>query len=329
MTLVAAVAVAAASAAIAWLLWSRFAGPAPDASGPGRVPDPPAGPVGPVGPVGSVGSVAGPVAVPVAARIVARVDAWLREAGVDRAPGAVAIGIGVGAVLVFLLVATATRSPLVAVAPAGAAVAVPVAILGHRRRRRRRAVLAAWPDALRELVATLAAGRSLGQALTQLGATGPEPLRAVFDDFPAWARVLGTAGALEAVQARLADPTSDRVIEVLLVAHEHGGVIVREILEDLVVATTADLEVLDEIDTEGLEMRINGRAVLILPWLVLVALTLRPGPFRDFYTSPGGTLVIVAAGICSAAGAWWLGRLGAEPAEPRVFGGAADDWSGR
>jgi len=329
MILVAAVAVAAASAAIAWLLWSRCAGPAPDASGPGRVPDPPAGPVGPVGSVGSVGSVAGPVAVPVAARIVARVDAWLREAGVDRTPGAVAIGIGVGAVVVFLLVATATRSPLVAVAPAGAAVTVPVAILGHRRRRRRRAVLAAWPDALRELVATLAAGRSLGQALTQLGATGPEPLRAVFDDFPAWARVLGTAGALEAVQARLADPTSDRVIEVLLVAHEHGGAIVREILEDLVVATTADLEVLDEIDTEGLEMRINGRAVLVLPWLVLVALTLRPGPFRDFYTSPGGTLVIVAAGICSAAGAWWLGRLGAEPTEPRVFGAAADDRSGR
>jgi tight adherence protein B len=321
MTLVAASAVAAACAAIAWMLWSRFAGPGPEAPGRGRAPVPPTVPV------------AGPVAVSIATRIAARVDArvvaWLREAGVDRAPGAVAIGIGVGAVAVFLLVATATRSPLVAVAPAGVAVAVPVAALGHRRRRRRRAVLAAWPDALRELVATLAAGRSLGQALVQLGTTGPEPLRAVFGDFPAWARVLGTAGALEAVQARLADPTSDRVREVLLVAHEHGGAIVREILEDLVVATTADIEVLDEIDTEGLEMRINGRAVLVLPWLVLVALTLRPGPFRDFYTSPGGTLVIVAAGVCSAAGAWWLGRLGAEPTEPRVFGGAADDRSGR
>ena len=39
----------------------------------------------------------------------------------------------------------------------------------------------------------------------------------------------------------------------------------KEILDDLVVATTKDLKVLDEIETEGLEMRINARAVLVLP----------------------------------------------------------------
>jgi hypothetical protein len=32
-------------------------------------------------------------------------------------------------------------------------------------------------------------------------------------------------------------------------------------------------------------MKINARAVLVLPWLVLVALTIRDGPFRDFYRS--------------------------------------------
>ena len=34
-------------------------------------------------------------------------------------------------------------------------------------------------------------------------------------------------------------------------------------------------KLLDEIETEGLEMRINARAVMVLPWLVLVALTAR------------------------------------------------------
>jgi Flp pilus assembly protein TadB len=123
----------------------------------------------------------------------------------------------------------------------------------------------------------------------------------------------------------MADPTSDRVIEVLLVAHERGGAIVRDILDDLIVATANDLKVLDEIDTEGLEMRINARAVLVLPWLVLVALTLRPGPFRDFYSSPAGALVLAAAALLSAVGAWWLGRLGAQPLEPRVFGPPESD----
>ena len=67
------------------------------------------------------------------------------------------------------------------------------------------------------------------------------------------------------------------MIEVLILAQERGGQIVKEILEDLVVATTKDLKVLDEIETEGLEMKINARAVLVLPWFVLVALTLRGG----------------------------------------------------
>jgi hypothetical protein len=67
-------------------------------------------------------------------------------------------------------------------------------------------------------------------------------------------------------------------------------------------------------------MRINARAVVVLPWLVLVALTVRPGPFRDFYRSPGGVVTLVLAGVLTAVGVFALGRLGQEPAEERVFG---------
>jgi len=93
---------------------------------------------------------------------------------------------------------------------------------------------------------------------------------------------------LEIVKAELADPTSDRVLEVLVLAQERGGAIVTSILDDLITATTRDVKLLDEIDSQALEMKINARAVLVLPWLVLVALTVRGGAFRDFYESPGG-----------------------------------------
>ena len=92
--------------------------------------------------------------------------------------------------------------------------------------------------------------------------------------------MLGTGPALELMKEDLADPTSDRVLEVLILAQERGGAIVRDILDDLVDATTRDLKLLDELETEGLEMRINAKAVVVLPWLVLVALTARPGAFR-------------------------------------------------
>ncbi len=244
---------------------------------------------------------------------------WLQQAGVTLTPSQFwALGAFAG-VVTFVVVAAVTRAPLVATAPAVAAAAVPHAVCSHRRNVRLRAWQAAWPDALREVIAAVVAGRSLPHAVTALGEFGPEPLRAMFADFRVLMRVFGFAGALEQVKERLADPTSDRVVEVLIVAHEQGGSIVRDVLDDLVVATTKDLKVLDEIDTEGLEMRINARAVLVLPWAVLVALTLRPGPFRDFYQSTAGVVVLLGAAVLSALGATWLGRLGRQPAEPRVF----------
>ena len=117
----------------------------------------------------------------------------------------------------------------------------------------------------------------------------------------------------------LADPTSDRVLEVLLLAHERGGPIVRSILVDLTDATTRDLKLLDELDTESLEMRINARAVVVLPWLVLVALTARPEAFRDFYRSGAGVLTVGLAAVLSAVGVVVLGRLGREESKESVL----------
>jgi hypothetical protein len=61
----------------------------------------------------------------------------------------------------------------------------------------------------------------------------------------------------------------------------------------------------------------------VLPWLALLALTIRPGHFRDFYQSGGGVLVVGVAGAVSLLGMWILGRLSAEPVEQRMLGGPA------
>jgi tight adherence protein B len=180
-------------------------------------------------------------------------------------------------------------------------------------------VQAAWPDGLRDIVASIAAGCSLTQAITNLAAAGPAALKVAFAQFPQLARVLGTGPALELLKEDLADATSDRVLEVLILAQERGGAIVREILDDLITATTRDLKLLEELETEGLEMRINARAVMILPWLVLIVLTARPGAFRDFYGSPGGVVTLLLAGALTMVGVAVLGRLGREPVEARPF----------
>ena len=251
---------------------------------------------------------------------VGRRQLWLHQAGLAVTPGQFALAsIGIGAVA-FAAVSVVTGTPLVALVPAGAVAALPRAYFARRRAARLHRVQEAWPDGLRDLLASITAGRALPQALTTLASSGPVPLQEAFERFPLLSRMLGTVPALEVVKEELADPTSDRVIEVLILAQERGGQIVKDILEDLIATTTSDLKVQEEIETEGLEMKINARVVLVLPWVVLVALTIRPGPFRDFYQSGGGLVVVVLGGALSVVGYVVINRLGRSQYERRVFG---------
>jgi tight adherence protein B len=248
-----------------------------------------------------------------------RANVWLQQAGVGLGAGAFWGGSAFAGAVAFVAVAALTGSVFVAIVPAVAVGLLPRAYFGRKRRVRMQEVQTAWPDGLRDVVASISAGLSLTQAVTNLAATGPAPLKIAFAQCPQLARVLGTGPALELLKEDLADATSDRVLEVLILAHERGGAIVREILDDLIAATTRDLKLLDELETEGLEMRINSRAVMILPWLVLIALTARAGAFRDFYQSSGGVVTLVLAGVLTVVGVVVLGRLGREPIEARPF----------
>lgn len=254
---------------------------------------------------------------------VSRRQLWLHQAGVAVSPRQFwAVSAAAGGIS-FAVVIAITGTPLVAFVPAGAVAALPRAHLARRRATRLRRVQEAWPDGLRDLLASITAGRSLPQALTTLASSGPLPLQETFARFPLLSRMLGTVPALEVVKEELADPTSDRVIEVLILAQERGGQIVKDVLEDLVSATTKDLKVQDEIATEGLEMKINARVVLVLPWVVLVALTIRQGAFRDFYQSSAGLVVVMLGGVLSVLGYVLISRLGRTQQERRVFGSSA------
>lgn len=253
---------------------------------------------------------------------------WLVQAGVALTPRQFWAGSAAVGVITLLAVAAVTATPVVALAPAVAAGLAPRVAVGRQRVRRMREVQEAWPDGLREVLGAIAAGRSLSQALVGLATQGPLPRRHAFARFPATVRMVGVVPALEAVKAELADPTSDRVVEVLLLAHQRGGRAVAEILRDLAEATSADVRISEEIETNALEQKINARAVFVLPWLVLLLLTAREGDFRAFYQSGEGLFVVVVGGVLSLLGMWAVGRLGRDPVEPRVLGTGAPTGGG-
>jgi tight adherence protein B len=250
---------------------------------------------------------------------------WLIQAGLDLTPQQFVLASAAAGVLAFSLLFLITGVATVSIAPAALLAFVPRIYFGRVRERRMTEVQRAWPDGLRDLVASISSGMSLQRAIEQLAVSGPAALRVAFARFSFLARTVGMVPALEIVKEELADPTSDRVIEVLILAHERGGAIVPEILRDLAAATTRDQWTLEEIQTQQLEQKINSRAVFVLPWLVLIAITLQEGPFREFYRSGAGVFVVFVGALFSGFGMWLVTRLSEDAPETRVFGGSANE----
>lgn len=248
---------------------------------------------------------------------------WLLQAGVKLTPTRFWAASSAAGAAAFGLVVMLTGSPVVAAVPGVLMALLPRAYFARRRVERLREAQESWPDGINDLIAGISAGKSLTQALGDLARRGPEPLRRAFARFPYLAQALGVVPALEIVREELADPTSDRAIEVLILAKEQGAPVLTQILRDLARATARDLKAVEEIRTAQLEQKINAWAVSALPWVVLVILAARPGHFRDFYQSPAGALVIVLGGLLTLFGLWLLMRLGRDPIEQRVFGSAA------
>lgn len=228
--------------------------------------------------------------------------------------------VGVAA-LTYLAVFAVTGLVIVSLVPALVVATMPKAYFTRKRSQRLARVQEAWPDGLRDILSSVRSGASLPTAIENLASFGPEPLREAFQGFDVYSRSLGVVPALEMVKQDLADPTADRIIEVLILAHERGGTVVPVILSDLADAATKDLWTLEQVRTEALEQKINSRVVFVLPWLVLVAMTARSGAFRGFYSSRAGVLVVLVGGLMSLVGIAVASRLGAQPSEPRVFGG--------
>lgn len=247
---------------------------------------------------------------------------WLNQAGANVTPAqfwATSIAIGL---LAFLVVLAITGTVIVALIPAIAVGALPRAYYTRERKRRAGLQVQAWPDALRNLTASLSATLSLHQALVALSHSGPVPLRPVFERYHQLSGSLDQRAALDAIREELADPVSDRIIEVLMLAVEQGPSIVIDILQDLAQATTLDLQLAERIETAQLEQKINARAVFVLPYFMLIMLCARPGPFRDFYQSGAGLVVALIGFAMSIGGMAIINRLGHQAPEERVFGAA-------
>jgi len=246
---------------------------------------------------------------------------WLVQAGLADVPirdlAAVIVALAVvgalGAYAVF-------GGVLPALAMGTFAATFPLASYRVRRRARRAAAMDAWPRLLEELrILTSSLGRSIPQALFEVGRRAPEELQPAFASaHREWLLSTDFGRTLRVLKANLADPTADAVCETLLVAHEVGGTDLDRRLEALIDDRVQDTQGRKDARAKQAGARFARRFVLIVPAGMAMA-GMSVGTGRAAYQTASGQLLVVIA-ILMVIGCWvWAGRIMTLPEERRVF----------
>jgi tight adherence protein B len=246
---------------------------------------------------------------------------WLVQAGLADVPlrdlAAVIIALAaLGGVSAYALFG----GVLPAIAVAGFAATFPLASYRGRRRTRRAAAMDAWPRLLEELrILTSSLGRSIPQALFEVGRRAPEELQPAFASaHREWLLSTDFARTLRVLKANLADPTADAVCETLLVAHDVGGTDLDRRLEALIDDRVQDTQGRKDARAKQAGARFARRFVLIVPAGMAMA-GMSVGTGRAAYQTASGQLLVVIA-ILMVIGCWaWAGRIMTLPEEERVF----------
>lgn len=250
----------------------------------------------------------------------AAVEDRLGRAGFPRtAPGAfvatsLAVGLAAGA-LVLGLTGLGSAACLAVLVAASA----PWSVAGWRARSRARAARSLWPEVVDHLVAAIRAGMPLPDALAALADAGPASLRPGFRRFEEQWHRSGTVGpALDELKRGFADPTADRLVEVLRMAREVGGTELPAVLKDLAAHLRQDLALRAEVEARQSWVTNAGKLGLAAPWIVLALLATRPEAARA-YATPQGTLLLLAAAAVTLVAYRVMLAIGRLPEDRRWF----------
>jgi tight adherence protein B len=250
-----------------------------------------------------------------------RLRDWMTQAGL----GDVGTGEFVGVVVILSAVSALVGFaifggllPTIAVGLAG--VTAPVASYRLRREMRRQKSQEAWPRMIEEIrLRTGSLGRSVPQALFEVGARGPVELRGAFEAaHREWMLTTDFERTLAVLKHQLADPTADVTCETLLVAHQLGGADLGRRLSALADDRIQDLQGRKDARAKQAGARLARRFVIVVP-VGMALVGMQVGEGRAAYATPLGQTMVLAA-LALIAICWvWAGQIMRLPENERVF----------
>jgi len=250
-----------------------------------------------------------------------RLETWLRQAGlVDvnaiefiavslvLATGGAMIGFGLfGGILPALVLAVFAAT-------------FPASSYRVRRQARRQRSHEAWPRLIEQIrVQTGSVGRSIPNALFEVGCNGPQELRPAFEAAHRhWLLTTDLRATLNVLKGLLADPSADMVAETLLIAHELGGSDLSPRLAALAEDRRQEVQGRKDARARQAGARFARLFVLAVPaGMAMAGLSIGNG--RAAFGTPLGQAIAVFALLIVILCWVWAGRVMRLPETKRVF----------
>ena len=182
-------------------------------------------------------------------------------------------------------------------------------------------IQSAAPEMIDHLITGLQSGLSLSESLSGLAVRGPSVLAPYFRDFQ---EDLHNSGdfytSLERVKDELAQPSTDLIIEAVLISKTLGGAELMTILRLLGNFIREDLSLRREISVKQNWIKNSAHLSAGAPWILLLLLSTQRSTVEAFSNSSG--ILILASGLVMTTFAYlWMNRLGRIPQQTRIFSG--------
>lgn len=252
-----------------------------------------------------------------------QIEQWLTQAGLEGIDlnqfGAV---VAMLFVLGFLVAFTVFGGAVPALVVGLFAATFPLASYRLRRQKRRVRAQEAWPRMIEEMrVLTGSLGRSIPQALFEIGERAPDEMQSAFAaGRREWLITTDFARTVAVLKRGLGDSTADAALETLLVAQEIGGTDLDHRLQSLAEDRVLDVQGRKDAIAKQAGVKFARWFVLLVPaGMALAGMSVGNGR-AAYSTAIGQTIVVFALAVIVIC--WmWAGYFMRLPQEQRVLAG--------
>ena len=150
-----------------------------------------------------------------------------------------------------------------------------------------------WPEVIDSLQTASSSGMGIIDSLDEIARFGPDRLRPAFTELVERIdKGSGTDSSLDWLKAQFGQPQADRLIELIRVVQNSGGVGYLDSLKDLSVRTRAEIALWGELESKQGWVTGTAKLAIVSPWIIVATLSSRPENVAIYNTTEGITILV-------------------------------------